>query len=48
METARKAVEQSRLVELTDKFDVFLEIMGKLGQIDAIIKRQMDRIAELR
>ena len=38
----------SRLVELTDKFDVFLQMMGKIGQIDFIIKQQMEAIDTLR
>jgi hypothetical protein len=48
LESTRVAVENSRLVELTDKFDLFLEMMAKLGQIDAIIKRQVETISALR
>jgi hypothetical protein len=48
LEAARTAVEQSRLIELTDKFDLFLEMMGRLGQIDFIIKTQTENIQELR
>ena len=48
LETAKTAVEQSRLIELTDKFDLFLEMMGRLGQIDLIIKAQTENIQALR
>lgn len=48
METTRKSIEKSRLLELTDKFEVFLEMMGKLAQIDSTIKRQIEAISRLR
>ena len=48
LEAARTAVEQSRLIELTDQFDLVLEMMGKLGQIDLIIKTQTENIQALR
>ena len=48
LEKTRAAVENSRLIELTDKFDVFLEMMAKMGQIDAIMKKQVEIIGALR
>ena len=48
MESTRRSIENSRLIELTDKFEVFLEMMGKLAQIDSTIKRQIEAITNLR
>lgn len=48
LEENRKCIENGRLVELTDKFEVFLEMMGRLADIDATIKRQIEAIHLLR
>jgi hypothetical protein len=48
LEDFKGNVEQHRLIELTDKFDVFLEILKRVGEIDVIIKRQLEVIAQLR
>ena len=48
LEELHKAVQENRICELTDKFDLFLEIMQRLGDMDNSIKQQIESIQTLR
>lgn len=48
LQELHQAVQENRICELTDKFDVFLEIMQRLGEMDTTIKQQMELIQTLR
>jgi hypothetical protein len=48
LEESKRCIENGRLIELTDKFEIFLEMMGRLADIDSCIKRQIEAIKSLR